>query len=698
MSSTHEIEAQRLPASLRPLARVAWNYAWSWLPDGPQLFEELDPELWRRCGHNPVRLLRELSEARLAELGKSRKLKPRIKELVDRFDAAVSAETSQPPVAYFCAEFAIHESLPIYSGGLGVLAGDYLKSASDMKVPVVGVGLLYRQGYFQQRFSQDGWQLEEYPDVAFHDLPVSLLRDREGRPVVIEIPILDHTVRVQVWETWAGRSRLLLLDTNREDNSEIDRWISGHLYGGDRDTRIRQEILLGIGGVRALRALGIEPSVYHMNEGHAAFLTLELARERVARGENFHAAREELKRQVVFTTHTPVPAGNDVFGLELVDAYLGPIYPQLGISRDEFLALGRRQPEDSTEPFGMTPLALRMTHAANGVSIKHAEVSRGMWQPIWPERLPADVPIEAVTNGVHPATWLAPEMRALLDRYLPEGWHDRAGDPDAWSAVDNIPDAELWSVHLGLKKKLIAVARERAYQDRLSRGEQGDYLQSAHHLFDPDCLLLGFARRVATYKRLKLLLSDRERALDLVSRAERPVHILIAGKAHPQDQEAKGVLQWFFEQRYEPRLWGGTAILAGYDVELAARMVQGCDGWLNLPRRPQEASGTSGMKAAMNAVLNVSILDGWWLEGYDGTNGWAVGSHVPGDADYQDEVDGASLYEIVEKELIPLYYDRDENGVPGGWVYRMKRCLKTLGPQFSSHRMVQDYVRLLYHT
>lgn len=694
MSDTLE---DRLPPELRPLARVAWNYAWSWVPDGRLLFRDLDPQLWREVEQNPLALLRRAPEERLTELAAEPEFGERLERFLARFEAASAPAANAPnPIAYFSAEFAIHESLPVYAGGLGVLAGDYLKSASDLGIPAIGIGILYRQGYFRQSFNREGWQVEDYTDVDFSELPVCLIRDAGGQPVTFTIPILVREVLVQAWEVAVGRSRLLLLDTNREENDHVDRWISGHLYGGDRDTRIRQEILLGIGGVRLLRALGIQPERYHMNEGHSAFLTLELARERVAAGETFQQAAETVRRECVFTTHTPVPAGNDVFALELVEPFFSQIWPQLGLSREEFLGLGRRHPEDQWEPFGMTPLALKMSGAANGVSKKHGEVARAMWQPLWPDRAPEQVPISSITNGVHPATWMAPPFQALLEHHLGAEWSRNIHEAAAWEGVDSIPDAELWNVHLSLKRRLIAAAREWAFQERQNRGEGGGYLEGARHLFEPDCLLLGFARRVATYKRLNLLFWDQERSLELVSRKERPVHVLLAGKAHPHDGEAKSMLQWLFQHRHDPRLFKGVAILGGYDARLARLMVQGTDGWLNLPRRPQEASGTSGMKAAMNAVLNVSVLDGWWLEGYNGRNGWAVGHEVSGSTQDQDAADAAALYDVLENEVIPLYYDRDDAGIPRGWVARMKDCLKTLGPQFSSHRMVLDYVHQLY--
>lgn len=694
-----------MPAPLRGLVSLAKNLYWSWAPDGRELFRDLDPEAWERIGHNPRRLLMEVSEQRLAQLAADPIYAGRVDRLLRSFDAYMKASpavsTASPvsaarPIAYFSAEFGIHESLPIYSGGLGMLAGDHLKSASDLGIPMVGIGLLYRQGYFQQRLDRNGWQQEYYTDLDVAHLPLDLVM-RDGAPVVVPIGVRKRSVNVQAWVARVGRVPLYLLDTNRDDNDELDRWITGHLYGGDHDTRIVQEVVLGIGGVRMLRALGIAPAVFHMNEGHSAFATLELAREAVASGLAYEEAARAVRRDCVFTTHTPVPAGNDSFTESQMTAYFEPYWKALGLEKSAFLGIGRRNPEDAMENFGMTPLAIRMSRSVNGVSRRHGEVCRDMWAPLFADAEATRRAITHVTNGVHHSTWVAPALREMFARHLAPDWEARVDDAEMWRKIDSIPDDELWDAHCRLRRYLVAIVRQRSRRSRLDAGEPAEFVAATTTLLDPDVLTLGFARRVATYKRWDLLLSDPERLISILNRADQPVQLVLAGKAHPRDNEAKRILQQIFAWKYEPRVIGRVAFVENYDQYLGRKLVQGVDVWLNVPRPPQEASGTSGQKAAMNGVINCSILDGWWIEGHSPRNGWAVGS-PNGDrtTEEEDAADARSLYDLIEHEIAPLFYDRDESGVPRGWVARMKASIRTLSPAFNTHRMVAEYVNRIY--
>jgi starch phosphorylase len=703
----------RLPAGLEALADVVWNQAWTWLPDGPALFRDIEPELWESTDHNARAVIEGISRQQLTELAADPLFLRRVTALKGHLDAYLSQPPAPAaervrsrydgrPVAYFSAEFGLHESLPIYAGGLGILAGDHLKSASDLGLPLVGVGLRYQQGYFHQGLDRGGWQVEYYRDTDFGIRPSGLILKPDGTPLTVEVPLYRRRVVLQLWAVMVGRVPLLLLDSNREDNEPVDRWITGHLYGGDRDTRLGQEMILGIGGVRALRLLGYQPAVFHMNEGHAAFLGLELIREGLVRGQLWEEALNSTRSQTVFTTHTPVPAGHDVFELDRFNTFMADYLGQFKegsfeAPRQKLLALGRKRAADHHEDFGMSPLAIHTSRSVNGVSRLHGEVARDMWRDMWPVKRVEDVPITHVTNGVHAATWTAPIMRELLDRYLGDGWEQRQADPKTWEAVDRIPDGELWDAHCRLKRRLVQFARDRAYDLRQSAGEAKEYVEAAAETLDPDALTIGFARRVATYKRLGLLLHDRDRALGMLGHAERPVQFLIAGKAHPGDTEAKRLLQYLFRVRFDPRVLKTALFLVDYQMAVAREMVQGVDVWLNLPRRPLEASGTSGMKAVLNGVLNCSILDGWWAEGYNGKNGWAVGSTEEyADTSEQDAKDAESLYQILEKQVIPLYYERNSQGVPVKWVALMKESLKSLAPFFNTHRMVQEYAERIY--
>lgn len=721
MIETTEIEKRaaqqgKLPAPLAPLERLAWNYWWSWAADGAAIFRDLDPEVWEECENNPRQLLAKTSAYRLAEAATDPVYLERVRRLDQSFQSYMASGTGwtiddlkitkERPVAYFCAEFGVHNSLPLYSGGLGILAGDHLKSASDLRLPLVAVGLLYRYGYFRQRLRNDGWQEEQYRETFPNDLPITLIKNDDGSPMRIEVSIRARNVLAQVWRADVGTVQLYLLDTNIPENVETDRWVTGHLYGGDRETRIVQEMLLGIGGVRLLRKLGVTPHVYHLNEGHSAFLTLELAREVIQQQQvKMAGAIPIVRQQCVFTTHTPVAAGNDEFDASLVMRAFGDDYAkELGLSEEDFLALGRVDAANKTERYGLTPLAIRMCRSTNGVSLKHGEVSRALWQKLWPEKKVEDVPISYVTNGVHAPTWVSPLLRYLFEKYIGQDWEKKLRDSDAWvEAVTRISDEELWIAHSLLKERLIAFVRHRTTQSRLAAGEKADYIEAAKTMFDSDALTIGFARRVAGYKRWNLLLSDQQRLLRLINNEERPVQFVFAGKAHPQDEGSKLVLQQLAQWKYDKAVRHRAVFLEDYDQEIARQLVQSVDVWLNVPRRPQEASGTSGEKVAMNGGLNLSILDGWWLEGYDGTNGFAIGSGLGAASSSEstevaavDAADGESLYRTLEQEVVPLFYTRDKSGLPRQWITMMKRAIQTLAPKYNSNRMVEDYVRQIY--
>ncbi|MBH8566053.1 alpha-glucan family phosphorylase [Nostoc sp. CENA67] len=707
--------SEKLPFPLKRLADLAYNYWWCWTSDRIALFQTIDPQEWERCGHNPVAILESSSYERLTQLAEDPFYLKQISALTREFDtymaqkdtwvSRVAPQVSQDrPIAYFCAEFGIHESLPVYSGGLGILAGDHLKSSSDLGVPLVGVGLLYRQGYFRQRLNRHGWQEDYYLDNPFQRMPLELIKDEQGQPLTIQLEIRQRQVKVQIWRVQVGRVSLYLLDSDRQDNDPIDRWLTGHLYGGNLETRIAQEVVLGIGGVRALTALGIQPSVYHLNEGHAAFCTLEIARQAIERtGKSFYDIEAEVRNSCVFTTHTPVPAGHDVFSPDLIDSYFAHYWPQLRLSREQFLALGARRLGDPWEPFGMTVLALRMCRACNGVSELHGQVSRKMWTVLFPRRSEADVPIGYITNGVHAPTWTAPLLADLYNQYLGADWKTRAVDPQMWAKVDEIPDEELWSRHLILKDRLIAYTRYKVKKAREQRGEDYKLIQATDSLLDSNVLTIGFARRFSPYKRGDLILRDAQRALKIFGNAQRPVQIIFAGKAHPADEEGKRIIQRLMEWCQNSGILNRVAFIEDYDIYTGQKLVQGVDVWLNNPRRPLEASGTSGQKVCFNGGINCSVLDGWWCEGYQadangkGINGWAIGEDAhTSDQELQDRIDSQSLYQLLEEEIVPLYYDQDANGIPHRWVQMMKTSIKTNAPLFNTDRMIADYVSQVY--
>ncbi|HZT78674.1 MAG TPA: alpha-glucan family phosphorylase [Gemmataceae bacterium] len=696
-----------LPARLQALQKIAYNLWWCWNHEAGALFSRIDPELFEQLDNSPVKLLGTIDQSRLEQLARDDGFLVHLDRVEKSFDEYLAAPTwfqetygdNNPcRVAYFSAEFGIHESVPIYSGGLGVLAGDHLKSASDLGLPLVGVGLMYREGYFRQYLNVDGWQQEKYPENDFFNLPLVPETRKDGSALLVSVPFPGREVQARVWRIQVGRIPLYLLDTNIPQNNPDDRGITGRLYGGDNDMRVRQEMILGIGGVRALRAVGKAPTVCHMNEGHSAFCGLE--RIRLLMEENhldFAAAREAVAAGTVFTTHTPVPAGNDMFPPQLVEHYLGPLMGALRLDRNEFLGLGRQNPRDLNEPFCMTVLALRLANVSNGVSRLHGTVSRKMWKNIWPELPEAEIPITSITNGVHTLSWVSSDMAQLYERYLGVQWEERPTDHSVWKRVDNIPDAELWRTHERRRERLVAFARIRLKQQLLNRGAPPGEIARAEEVLDPDALTIGFARRFATYKRGNLIFRNLDRLIAILNDKDRPVQIIFAGKAHPRDHGGKELIAEVVHIARRPELRRRVVFLEDYDLNMARFLTQGVDVWLNNPRRPLEASGTSGMKVCCNGGLNLSVLDGWWVEGYQLDNGWAIGhGEEYTDLTYQDDVESRAIYDLLEQEIVPLFYKRGSDGLPRGWLRMMKRSMATCCPVFNTNRMVQEYVEKCY--
>jgi len=704
---------KQLQTTVAGLNRLARNLWWTWNQEAQDVFEELSPRAWRNLYHNAVAVLRELSEEELRVRLLDEEFNGRVQAVLRQFDAylgatdtwaaAHSPRLAKRPVAYFSAEFGFHETLPIAAGGLGMLAGDHAKSASDLGLGFVGISLFYREGYFQQAINAEGWQTEYYSQLDPQNLPLEPVLGDDGQPLVCGVEIAAEPVSFRAWVANVGRCPVYLLDANLPTNQPHFRDLTRHVYGGDDSTRIMQEILLGAGGVRLLRRLGVEPSVYHMNEGHAAFLALELMRKLIAEEAGFDDALAAVKQQCLFTTHTPVPAGHDRFSRELMDYAARHFYGQLGVSADELMALGRVNPDDTNEPFCMTVLALKAARAANGVSELHGQVSREMWHSLFPEGTIDEVPIGHVTNGIHLAGWMKGPVRRFWRRKLGQAesaaeWAEELAKPEFWARMGDssfVSDEELWALRYRLRRELIEFAR-RHLQEQEHRSEPSEFI-AFDHLLNPDALTIGFARRFATYKRAPLIFDDFERLAELVHDLRRPVQFVFAGKAHPRDDDGKRLIQKIIHLSRHSGLTGRLVFLENYDVHVARQMVSGCDVWLNNPRRPLEASGTSGMKATCHGCLNLSILDGWWREGYDGSNGFAIGDDAhPGDDAEQDKLDSENLYKTLSGEVIPCFYERDEGGIPRAWIAKIRRAMVTLAAQYDTTRMVRDYTQKYY--
>jgi glycogen phosphorylase len=696
-----------IPQRIGRLHELAYNLWWTWHPDAQALYATIEPELWERTEHNAVRVLIEVAPERLAALAEDADFLARYEAVLAAFDAYMHPESTwysrtypkdaDRTIAYFSAEFGLHESLPIYSGGLGILSGDHCKEASDLGLPFVGVGFLYPQGYFRQRITREGRQEANYEKLHFAEVPAVPATDKQGTEVVIGVELPGRTVYAKVWKIQVGRIPLYLMDTDVDPNGPNDRQLSARLYGGDHEMRIAQEIMLGIGGVRTIRALGLDPMVWHMNEGHSAFLGLERCRELVAgMGVDFAAAREIAAANAIFTTHTPVAAGNDVFSYDLIDRYFGDFWPQLKLDREAFHALAAER-TDWGVGFSMTVLALRLSDQHNGVSKLHGAVSRAMWQFLWPDIELDEVPIGAITNGVHTATWLAPRLDALFKRYLGADWYEHLDEAKLWARIEEIPASEVWAAHHELKGDLITYARRRLARQRTRVGEGHAAVSATAHVLNANALTLGFARRFATYKRATLLFRDPVRLARLLNDPDRPVQVVFAGKAHPADQPGQDFIRRVYEYSRMPEFEGKIVFLEDYDIDMARHLVAGCDVWLNTPVRPYEASGTSGQKAGLNGVPNCSIRDGWWEEGYNGDNGWAVGEQrAYQDDQTRDDADAAALYATLEQNIVPLYFDRGLDDIPHNWVAVMKEAIRTVAPRFSMRRMVKDYANTLY--
>jgi starch phosphorylase len=688
------------------LSDLANNLWWSWHPQARDLFQAVSYPLWRSTRHNPVRMLQLVSAERLEAMACDPVFLDEYDRVMAAFDADIGnghlwfprqyPDRSQP-VAYFSAEFGVHGSLPIYSGGLGVLAGDHCKEASDLGLPLVGMGFIYPEGYFRQHLPPGGWQEAIYDKLDLDQVPIHPVLDRSGNRLLVEVTLRSVPTYVQVWQLHVGRVTLYLMDANVPQNTPWDRELLARLYGGDQETRIRQETVLGLGGVRVLRALGIAPAAWHMNEGHSAFLVLERLRELVQAGQPFDQAVDQIRQATIFTTHTPVPAGHDAFSFDLMDQYFRRFWDEMGISRERFMALGEHEGR-----FNMTILALRLAGHANGVSKLHGEVSRRMWQPVWPGRPVEQVPIGAITNGVHAPSWVSATIKGLFSECVAADWEERHDDPALWDRISQIPDEMLWAAHQELKARLLTFVDERTREMWRSGDLEASQVLASGTLLDPDALTIGFARRFATYKRATLIFRDLERLKRILHAERRPVQIVFAGKAHPADAMGKEFIQQVYQYAQEPELGGRIAFIEDYDLHVARFLVQGVDVWLNNPRRPNEASGTSGMKAAMNGVPNLSVLDGWWSEGYqpaqDGrpANGWAFGQVQYDDWNTQDEVDSQTLYRLLEEQVVPVYYERDAAGIPHAWVQIMKEAIRTSIVAFSTRRMVKEYVQQMY--
>lgn len=699
----------QLPKRVERLSEIANNLWWSWNTEFLRLFEEIDKDLWENTGKNPVKFLKLIDQEKIESLSNDQEFLNKYNKIVENFDNYMNSKDTwfnknysnnrnNDLIAYFSAEYGLDEILPIYSGGLGILSGDHLKSASDLGLPFVAVGLLYKNGYFHQRINAQGEQCSEYHNIDLYNLPITSVKDQMDEDIIIDIELGDRTLYLKIWQINVGRIKLFLMDSDIEKNDEDLRNITLRLYGGDKEMRIRQEIVLGMAGVRVLKTLGYNPTLYHMNEGHSSFLTLELIKNIMQEKQvSFDMAKEIATVQTVFTTHTPVPAGNDIFDISLVDQYFNKFWPKLGIDRETFLKLGMKDCDNLEPGFNMGILALRIAGKKNGVSKLHGEVSRELFSEVWSNIAEDESPITYVTNGIHTCSWLAPNIKELYNKYLPAYWQDKIHLDTTWEKIDNIPNEDLWNEHFERKEKLIRLIKSNITERYLKSGVGYDEIADIVNNLNPKALTIGFARRFATYKRATLLFKDISRLTQILNDSNRPVQIVFAGKAHPQDKEGQDLIKYINEISLMPQFKGKIFILENYNIGIARYLVSGVDVWLNNPRRPMEASGTSGEKASVNGVVNFSVLDGWWAEGYDGTNGWTIGTNASYNSyEEQDKADSNSLYHVLESKIIPAYYNQDKDGVSKEWVTYMKNSIKTTGGKYSTSRMVVDYVNDLY--
>ena len=698
----------QLPERIEKLPEIANNLWWSWNTEFLRLFQEIDIDLWEKVEKNPVKFLKLVSQNKIEKMAEDPNFLKKYDKIVENFENYMSSKDTwfnktypkngKDIVAYFSAEYGLDEVLPIYSGGLGLLSGDHLKSASDLGIPFVAIGLLYKNGYFHQRINVRGEQCSEYHNIDLYNLPITPVKDKDNNDVIIDVDMGDRKIYIKLWQINVGRIKLYLMDTDIDQNPDDLKDTTLRLYGGDRDMRIRQDIVLGMGGVKALKVLGYEPRVYHMNEGHSSFLILELILNIMKEKQvSFEIAKEIATSQTVFTTHTPVPAGNDIFNIDLVDKYFGKFWPKLGISREQFLMLGMKETEGFEQGFNMGILALKLTGKKNGVSKLHGEVSRELFSDVWPNIAQDESPIDYVTNGVHTCSWLAPRIKELYNDYLPPYWQDKIHLQSTWDKVDSIPDERLWEAHCARKQRLIKLIKENVTNRFLNNGVGYDQIAEVVNSLNPKALTIGFARRFATYKRATLIFKDIARLTQILCDENRPVQLVFAGKAHPADKEGQDLIKTIHEVSLMPQFKGKIFLLENYNIGSSRYIVSGVDVWLNNPRRPMEASGTSGEKASVNGVVNFSVLDGWWAEGYDGTNGWAIGT----ENDYeneeeQDKADSNSIYHTLENQIIPTYYNQDRNGISRDWIKLMKNSIRTTGGKYSMARQVVDYVDKFY--
>jgi starch phosphorylase len=698
----------QLPKSIEKLGEISENLWWSWNTEFLKIFKEIDIDLWEQCNKNPVKFLRLVDQEKLERASTDPEILRNYRVNVDNFESYMKSRTTwfskQYPenkddvIAYFSAEYGLDETLPIYAGGLGILSADHLKSASDLGIPIVAIGLLYKNGYFNQKINRNGEQVSEYYNVEMDNLPIKPLKDENGEDVIVNIKLQKDKLYIKVWKICVGRVNLYLLDTDIPENKEEYRGITLKLYGGNQEMRIRQEMVLGIGGVKVLQELGINPKVYHMNEGHSSFLVLEAIKQTIKQKQvSFDIAKDIVTAKTVFTTHTPVPAGNDIFPIELVEKYFDGYWKDLGITKEQFLELGMKPRDESKNSFNMGILALKIAGKKNGVSKLHESVSRELFSDVWPDIAPQESPITYVTNGVHTCSWLAPNLKELYNKYLEPYWQDRIYSDETWKKIDKIPDEELWEAHKQRKVKLLKLVRDNVTSRLKNNGVHYETIREIVSGLNPDALTIGFARRFATYKRATLIFKDLERITQILNDTNRPVQIIFAGKAHPADKEGQDLIKYIHEISLMPQFKGKIFLLENYNINVARHLVSGVDVWLNNPRRPMEASGTSGEKASVNGIVNFSILDGWWAEGYNTKNGWSIGTNQEYYSyEEQDLADSESIYRTLEDKIIPAYYNKNEKSISETWIRLMKNSIMSTGGKYSTARMLVDYTEKLY--